>query len=58
MKIAAQTHQTDTVAEPLADRRIPKGGDWLSLAELEALTPEELVRRTTALKPLAASELK
>jgi alkylation response protein AidB-like acyl-CoA dehydrogenase len=55
MKIAAQTHQTDTVAEPLADRRIPKGSDWLSRAELEALTPEELVRRTTALKPLVAA---
>lgn len=40
--------------EALADRRIPKGDDFLSRAELEALTPDELVRRTTALKPLLA----
>ncbi|WP_298674291.1 hypothetical protein [uncultured Sphingomonas sp.] len=42
-------------AEAVADRRIPKGDDWLSREELEALTPEELVRRTTALKPLIAA---
>lgn len=39
----------------LADRRIPKGGDWLSPQELSALTPSELVARTTALKPLLAA---
>ena len=39
----------------LADRRIPTGGDWLSREELAAITPEELVRRTTALKPLLAA---
>lgn len=43
-----------TDAEPLADRRIPEGDDWLSREELDSLTPEELVRRTTALKPLLA----
>lgn len=53
MNIAAQTLKTD--GEPLADRRIPKGDDWLSREELDALTPEELVRRTTALKPLLAA---
>ncbi|MEQ8311567.1 MAG: hypothetical protein RIA72_12800 [Sphingopyxis sp.] len=53
MNIAVQTRRTDE--EAFADRRIPKGGDWLSREELAALTPEELVRRTTALKPLVAA---
>lgn len=39
----------------LADRRLPKGGDWLSRADLDALTPAELVARTVALKPLLAA---
>jgi alkylation response protein AidB-like acyl-CoA dehydrogenase len=38
-----------------ADRRIPEGGDWLAPAALAALSPEELVRRATALKPLLAA---
>ncbi len=53
MKIAGQTGEAE--AEAYADRRIPAGGDWLTREELEALTPEELVRRTTALKPLVAA---
>lgn len=53
MNIAVQTRKADE--EPFADRRIPKGDDWLSRPELDALTPEELVRRTTALKPLVAA---
>lgn len=40
---------------PLADRRIPAGGDWLTREELAALTPAELVRRAQALKPLLAA---
>ena len=40
---------------PQADRRIPKGDDFLSRAELESLTPQELVRRTTELKPMIAA---
>ncbi|MDE2561108.1 MAG: hypothetical protein KGL48_02575 [Sphingomonadales bacterium] len=42
-------------AQRPADRRIPAGGGFLSREELDALTPSELVRRTTALKPLLAS---
>lgn len=53
MNIAGQAKQAE--AEHFADRRIPAGGDWLPRAELDALTPEELVRRTTALKPLVAA---
>lgn len=53
MNIAVQTRKAEDGA--LADRRVPKGDDWLSREELEALTPEELVRRTTALKPLVAA---
>lgn len=53
MNIAVQTRKAED--EALADRRVPKGDDWLSREELEALTPEELVRRTTALKPLVAA---
>ncbi len=39
----------------LADRRIPAGGDWLSAEVLENLTPGELVRRASALRPLLAA---
>ncbi|WOF42396.1 hypothetical protein KNJ79_14535 [Sphingopyxis indica] len=53
MNIAVQTRRADE--EAFADRRIPKEKDWLSREELAALTPEELVRRTTALKPLVAA---
>lgn len=42
------------MSEALADRRIPTGGDYLSAAELAALTPEILIDRMAALKPLAA----
>lgn len=42
-------------APPFADRRIPKGGGFLSREELSKLTPQELVARTTALKPLLAA---
>jgi len=38
-----------------ADRRIPAGDDFLRAEELKALTQAELVRRTTALKPLIAA---
>ncbi len=40
---------------PLADRRIPAGGDWLSAAELAALTPEVLQQRMQALAPQVAA---
>src|SRR3546814_17415849 len=53
MNIAVQTRRADE--EAFADRRIPKEKDWLSREELAALTPEELVRRTTALQPLVAT---
>ncbi len=53
MNIAVQTRKAED--EALADRRVPKGDDWLSREELEVLTPEELVRRTTALKPLVSA---
>jgi 3-hydroxy-9,10-secoandrosta-1,3,5(10)-triene-9,17-dione monooxygenase len=39
----------------LADRRIPGGNDWLSAEQLDAITPAELIRRTTALKPTLAA---
>lgn len=42
------------MSEVLADRRIPAGDDYLSAEELAALTPEALIARTTALKPLVA----
>jgi alkylation response protein AidB-like acyl-CoA dehydrogenase len=45
----------DTATVALADRRIPQGGDWLSPQELAALTPEELVKRTKALRPMLAT---
>ena len=37
---------------PVVQPVIPKGDDFLSRDELAALTPQELIRRTTALKPL------
>lgn len=40
--------------EPLADRRIPAGDDFLSAEELAAITPEMLIARMQALKPLVA----
>lgn len=46
-------YETDDL--PLAERRIPAGGDWLSPAELAALTPEILVERMTALAPRVAA---
>lgn len=42
----------DSASIKLADRRIPTGGDWLDPAELERLTPAELVDRAIALRPL------
>ncbi|AMG72631.1 acyl-CoA dehydrogenase family protein [Sphingopyxis granuli] len=42
------------MTEPLADRRIPAGDDYLSREELDAITPEGLIERTRALKPLVA----
>lgn len=41
--------------EPLADRRIPKGGDFLSKDALARLTPALLVERMKALKPRIAA---
>ena len=41
-------------AQATVQPTIPSGDDFLSQAELDTLTPEELVRRTTALKPLLA----
>ena len=40
--------------ERLADRRIPAGDDFLSRDEIDAITPEALVARMQALKPLVA----
>lgn len=45
----------ETAEMRLADRRIPKGGDWLSRDALDALTPQELIRRTSALTPMLAA---
>ena len=39
----------------LADRRSPQGGDWLSREQLASVTPDGLVNRTVALKPLLAA---
>ncbi len=45
----------DLSATPvLADCRIPAGDDFLSAAELAELTPELLIERTRALRPLLA----
>src|SRR5262245_41648296 len=41
----------DARREPLADRRIPKGGDWLSARELAKLTADILTERMRALQP-------
>lgn len=43
------------MAEPLADRRIPRGDDFLPADELASLTPAGLIDRMRALKPLIAS---
>lgn len=40
--------------ERLADRRIPAGDDFLSRDEIDAITPEGLIARMQALKPLVA----
>jgi alkylation response protein AidB-like acyl-CoA dehydrogenase len=45
----------DIAGLPLADRRIPPGGDWLSPEELAALTPEILLERTRAMAPRVAA---
>lgn len=37
-----------------AERQIPEGNDFLSREELDALTPEEMVRRAKELRPLLA----
>lgn len=42
----------DATPLKLADRRIPAGGDWIDPEALKRLTPEELVRRAVALRPL------
>ena len=42
------------MTETLADRRIPAGDNFLSRDEVAAITPEILIARTTALKPLVA----
>lgn len=44
-----------TGGTPLADRRIPKGGDFLTPGELSTLTPAELTRRVKALAPMIAA---
>lgn len=45
----------DAIDLPLADRRIPAGGDWLSPDALAALTPQVLVERMRALQPRIAA---
>ena len=45
----------DTTGMALADRRIPSGGDWLSPAELAALTPAVVAERMKALQPRIAA---
>ncbi|WP_028660028.1 hypothetical protein [Nocardioides insulae] len=45
---------TMTATDKLAERRIPPGDDFLAAEEVAALTPEILVERTRALKPLVA----
>lgn len=42
------------MTEALADRRIPLGDDFLSRDELDSITPEMLIERVAALKPLIA----
>lgn len=43
------------MTQALADRRIPAGDDFLSRAELDAITPELLIERMQALAPLVES---
>ncbi len=45
----------DSSGGALARPHIPAGDDWLTPGELQALTPQALVARTTALKPLLAA---
>lgn len=42
--------------EPLADRCIPAGDDFLSPEALAAITPDILIARLEALKTLVASK--
>ena len=44
------------MTEALADRRIPVGDDFLTREELDTITPEMLIERTRALKPLVAEK--
>ncbi|CDO35119.1 putative Pigment production hydroxylase [Novosphingobium sp. KN65.2] len=41
-------------APSLADRRIPTGNDFLTAEQVAQITPDELIRRTSALQPLIA----
>ena len=45
---------SDTATPPLADRRIPKGGDFLPKEDSSQITPAELAARIRALQPLIA----
>ena len=45
----------DSIDPPLADRRIPAGGDFLSAQALAELTPELLVQRMKDLAPQIAA---
>ncbi|CAN7507783.1 hypothetical protein LJR164_003482 [Phenylobacterium sp. LjRoot164] len=45
----------DSTDQPLADRRIPAGGDFLSAQALAELTPELLVKRMKELAPAIAA---
>src|SRR5579859_1495103 len=56
MAVAAEHKPSQSAAEneALADRRIPKGGDFLGRDVVAAITPEQLVARAVALKPLLA----
>lgn len=45
----------DSIAPPLADRRIPTGGDFLSAEALAELTPDLLVQRMKDLAPRIAA---
>ena len=45
----------DAAHPPIVTPFTPKNDDFLTRSELAALTPAELVRRTTALKPLLAA---
>lgn len=57
MALAAEHKPSQSAAaenEALADRRIPKGGDFLGRDVVAAITPEQLVARAVGLKPLLA----